>query len=227
MACLLAGVARGQHYSHATLWTRLNVGKEFGSHWSVQGEVQWRRQNNYNQSRWNPLINPYFHAYRLLLSYRTGPWTFQLNPNYIQSYALLGKPADFNNPRGNEYRFAAYVEWARTRNRSTLRLRSGYEYRLLERRDYQPTGRFRFRVQGRHRLTERAAWVLGSEPLVNVGPNAASVFFNQNQAYTGLTYRVSSHLNLEAGYFYVLRQRQSRVEFDNEHALNLAARIDL
>lgn len=232
VVCLLAGAVRGQsvprqYYNHATLWTRLVVSKTFTPHWSVQGEVHVRRQNNYLISRLNPLTNPYFNGYRLLLSYRKGPWTFQLNPNYFKSYQLLGKKADFSSPRGQEFRFAAYAEWARTWNRSTLRVRSGYEYRLLERLAYQPTARFRLRVQGRQQLSDRSAWILGTEPLLNVGPNAAPTWFNQNQAYTGFTYRLTSHLSTEAGYLYVFRQRQSRVEYDNEHALNLVLRMDL
>lgn len=226
-ACLLAGTACGQHYPHTTLWTRVVLSKTLTPRWSVQGEAHWRRQSDYRVSSLNPLPQPYFHGYRLLLNYRRGPWTFQLNPNYFKIYPLLGKKSDFSVPGGQDFRLSAYAEWARTRRRSTLRIRSGYEYRFLERLAYQPTGRFRLRVQGRRQLTDRTAWVLSTEPLLNVGPNAAPNRFNQNQAYTGLTYRLNAHLSAEAGYLNVFRQRQTRVEFDEEHALSVTMRLDL
>lgn len=224
---LLASVAYGQRYTHFTLWSRVQVKKEFNDRWDVFGEFHYRRQSNYHHGRYNLLDSPFLNAVRLVGSYHTGAWTFQLNPSFFYSHSLLGREEDFNVPAGGEWRFAAYAEWECAWNRLTLRLRPGYEYRLLERNGYVPTGRARFRVQGRYAVGERAEWVLSTEPMLNVGPNAVPVPFNQNQAYTGLDLDLLDWLGLEVGYLYVFRQRRTVVEFDNEHALNVQVKIQM
>ncbi|MCY7349857.1 MAG: DUF2490 domain-containing protein [Cytophagaceae bacterium] len=228
MSVLCIGVAQAQRYNHATLWSRVTLNKRLNPNWSVQGEYHWRRQNNFHTSKWNLLENPFLQAGRIILSYQRKDWTFQLNPNFFYAHPLLGKEADFTNPAGREWRLAAYAEWARVRTKVTLRLRGGYEYRFLERNAFEPTGRARFRIQGRYNVSERVRWVLSTEPLVNVGPNPAPVFFSQNQAYTGLDFDlIQPWLGAEIGYLYVLRKRQSGIEFDNEHALGLQLKIRL
>lgn len=229
LSCLLTALAaQAQRYSHATVWTRVQVTKKLGTHWELQGEYHLRRQNNFHHSRWQPFENPYLSGYRLQVSYRSGPWTVQFLPTYFFNYPLLGKDEDFNNPAGAEWRFVGYVEWAKTWKRFTLRLRPGYEYRLLERNDYRPTGRARFRVQGRLAFGDHLRWILGTEPMLNVGPNPAPLVFNQNQAYTGLDFDlISNTLGLEIGYYYLFRQRRTVVEFDDEHALNIQLKIRL
>lgn len=224
---LLATSARGQHYRHFTLWSRVQVKKEFNDRWDLASEFHYRRQSNYRHGQYNFLDSPFLNAVRLIGSHHAGAWTFQLNPSFFYSHSLLGREEDFNVPAGGEWRLAAYAEWERTRQRFTLRVRPGYEYRLLERNDYAPTGRARLRVQGRCAVGERAEWVLSTEPMLNVGPNAVPVPFNQNQAYTGLDLDLLDWLGLEVGYLYVFRQRRTVVEFDNEHALNVQLKIQL
>lgn len=228
LSLMAVGTAQAQRYSHATLWSRVTLNRRLNANWSVQGEYHWRRQNNFLISRWNPLGNPFLQAGRIIVSYQRKAWTFQLNPNYFHAHPLLGKAADFNNPAGSEWRLATYAEWAKIRKKFTLRLRGGYEYRFLERNDFKSTGRARFRIQGRYNVSDRVRWIVSDEPLVNVGPNAAPVFFSQNQAYTGFDFDlIQPWLGAEVGYLYVLRKRLNGVEFDNEHALGVQLKIRL
>lgn len=225
---LLALPARAQRYPHYTIWSRVQVQKRLSNRVDLLGEYHFRQQNDLHDQIQTPLDRPLVRAFRLVGSYRAGAWTFQFNPSFFRSHQLIGKEDDFATPPNPEWRLAAYVEWARTWQRFTLRVRPGYEYRFQERNDYVPTGRARFRVQGRYALTERTRWVLGTEPLLNVGPNPSPVLFSQNQAYTGLDFDLcKTWLGLEVGYLYVFRQRRTRVEFDDEHALNVQLKFRL
>lgn len=229
VACLLlAASAHAQTYRHYTVWSRIQVQKRFSKRFELTGEYHYRQQNDFQDAIQTPIDRPLTRAVRLVGTYRRGAWAFMLNPSYFLSHQLVGKEADYTVPSNAEWRLAAYAEWARTWGRFTFRVRPGYEYRLLERNGYAPTGRARLRVQGRYTLGKRVRWLVADEPLLNVGPNAVPVLFNQNQASTSLDFDLCQNwLGLEVGYMNIFRQRRTRVEFDNEHALNVQLKIRL
>ncbi len=229
VSCLLLGsAAYGQQYQHYTVWSRIQVQKRFTKRFELTGEYHYRQQNDFHDAVQTPLDRPLTRAFRLIGNYRKGAWSFQLNPSYFLSYQLIGKEEDYTVPTNAEWRFAAYTEWARTWKRFTFRVRPGYEYRFQERNNYAPTGRARLRVQGRFALGKRVRWLVADELLLNVGPNAAPLLFNQNQASMSLDFDLyEKWLGLEVGYMNIYRQRRTRVEFDDEHALGVQLKIRL
>jgi hypothetical protein len=225
---LLTTAARAQCYTHYTFWSRVQVQKRFSPRFDLVAEFQYRQQNDLHLRVQTPFDRPFARIYRLVGSYRRGPWSFQINPSYFYNYQLLGKEQDYKTPANPEWRMAVYAEWSRTWGRFNLRLRPGYEYRLQQRDDYAPTGRARFRVQSRLTLGQHLRGIVSEELLLNVAPNAGPVLFNQNQAYAGLDFDLyKTWLGLEVGYLNVYRQRRTRVEFDDEHALNVQVKIRL
>lgn len=214
-------------YRHFTLWSRLVVSKPINQRWSASAEMLYRQQNDYHGSRGNLLARPLLRAGRVLVSYRRGNWTFTANPNFFYSYQLLGKEDDYEVPPGGEWRLAGFVENAHPLKKWTLRNRFGYEYRMLERNDWQATGRLRYRLQGRYAFRPTLTGILSHELLFNVGPNQSGPFYNQNQLLTSLNWRMSERVGVEAGYLYLYRKRRNGIEYDHEHAINLALTLFL
>lgn len=225
--CVVLNSASAQQYRHFTLWSRLVFNKPLNQRWGIVAEVLYRQQNNYHETKANPLVSPLLRAGRVLVNYRRGNWTFTANPNFFYSYQLLGKEDDYEVPPGSEWRMAGFVENAHPLKKWTIRNRFGYEYRMLERNDWQATGRLRYRLQGRYSFSETVTGILSHELLFNVGPNKTAPFYNQNQALAGLNWRVSKHIGAEMGYLYLLRKRRNGFEYDHEHAINVALTLFL
>lgn len=206
---------QAQSYNHTTLWSRILVSKQINSKWFVSAENMLRRQNNFQNSKYNFLENPLLDAQRIVVAYRIKKWQFAFAPSRWHAYQILGKVADFERQPTTEWRFTPTVEFFQPIRKGNLSWRTQYEYRYFSDRT---TGRFRQRIQYRWAVNEKNDLLVGNESLWGAIPNS-SKRFEQNQLNFLWLPKITKHLEAEFGYRYVFRRRRNSDETDHENAL--------
>jgi hypothetical protein len=212
--CSLSAAA--QSYTHATLWSRLQVSKQFNPKWSSSIEYQHRRQNNYFQSKFNPLPEPLLNMQRIIVNYRPKNWQYSLQLSHFRAHQLLGKEADFGRPVNSEIRIVPSVEYFYEHKIGQFQWRTQYEYRVFPDRI---TGRFRTRFLERFTLNESNDLVTSIEPLFSFPPNRNPKLLEQVQIAILHQHAFNEHLRSEFGYRYLYRQRRTTPEIDHENAI--------
>jgi hypothetical protein len=209
-----------QTYKHTSLWTRLALQKVSGN-LDLRLEYDYRRQNDFHQSTFNPTSKPLMEWIRLNIGYKKGIATYYFMPAFIKSYQLLGNEGDYKRLPRNEFRLSFYDEIAFPKNKFTTRLRLGYEFRDFY--DALPkaifAGRGRFRVLESYKISNKTQLLLSIEPQLNIWPNKPTNLFSSNQIYGRLQQNITKNLKLELGYNIIHRQRASLIEYDNENAI--------
>lgn len=211
---LLAHVSMGQSYSHTSVWSRLFLSKQLGN-WIVSGDVAYRRQNNFHDSKLNFVQNPLLDAQRFTVAYRHKKWQFSFATSRWHAYQILGKEADFERTPSVEWRFTPGVEFFQKINKGTFQWRTQYEYRSFIDRS---AGRFRQRFQYRQPISEKNDLVFLEEALFGSPPNSTRKY-EQNQLGVTFNHFFTEHLESEIGYRYIYRERRTTTEKDNENAL--------
>lgn len=230
----LCSQAQQEHYPHLTLWSRVQIAKEPNPNWNFVGTLFWRRQNNYNENRYNPLNNPLMIGGQTLITYRNTQntvWVHIAQLSYMVSNQLLGKAADFNVPIGKEIRYAGGVEFNQEVNEKlTFRQRFLQELRFFKANDYQPVGRVRGRANVRYQLTPFVSVNAVTEILVHDPPLIRGQKpFRFHQLWLGgsLLWSLNERVNLETGYTFIHGRRTNIVEFDEQNVLNLHLSVDI
>jgi hypothetical protein len=222
---LYAGPASAQTYLHAALWLRYAPSYALNDHWTLQGDLLYRRQSHPQHNLFNPLDSPMLLAGRVGISYRTAHWGYTLFPVvYFHSYPTLGNITDLSRPPVPEWRPSLLAEYTTNLSQTTtMRLRAGYEYRLFTNPSLPNTGRFRARALLRRELGKHTYGQLWNETLLTAPPNvpANGHIFELNRTNMAIGYVLSSCITLEMGYQFTHRQRRTLIEFDAEHALTV------
>jgi hypothetical protein len=213
---LLLNSSFAQSYLHTTLWTRLQISKQFNPKWSTSVEYQHRRQSNYFQSKFNPLPEPLLNMQRVIVNYRPRNWLYSIQIAHFRSHQLLGKEADFDRPINSEFRFTPSVEYFYKQKNGQLQWRTQYEYRVFPDRI---TGRFRTRLLERFTLNKTNELLTSIEPLFSFPPNRNPKWFDQMQLTLVHQHIFNKHLRSEFGYRYLYRQRRTTPEIDHENAI--------
>jgi Protein of unknown function (DUF2490) len=223
----LTGIPGGwaQTYRHTAVWLRLAPTYSLTNHWSLQGDLYYRRQSHPEHELLNALDSPLLLAGRVGVGYRTKHWLYTVYPaSYFYTYPSLGNAADLRRAPVPEWRPSVLAEWTLDMNRkSVLRLRAGYEYRIFPNPDLPNIGRFRARAALRYGLGFHGYAQLWNETLFAAPPylpNASNLFeINRTNLAAGCA--LSNRSTVEVGYQLTHRQRRSQIEFDDEHALTL------
>lgn len=220
---LLSNASLGQTYEHFTSWSRLAVNKKLSEHWEMNAELHWRRQDDFTNSRPNPLSLRLAEGYRISAVYRIKEMAFSFAPIIFHTYPLYAKNSDVSKPVKWELRPVLYAEWTKVLSAKwTFRSRLGYEYRLFQLADNSlgdEQGRARLRLQLRYNINKLNLAYISEEPLYNVSPNVPANSFSQNQIYFAYNHTFTPHFSAEIGYMWNHRQRATLVEFDEENVL--------
>lgn len=212
---LVSKTLQAQSYHHTTLWSRVLVSKQINTKWFVSAENMLRRQNNFQNSKYNFLENKLLDAQRIVVAYRINKWQFAFAPSRWHAYQIIGKPEDLERKPTTEWRFTPTVEFFQPIKKGNLSWRTQYEYRYFADRT---TGRFRQRFQYRWAVNQKNDLLVGNEFLWGAFPNS-SKRFEQNQLNFLWFPKIAKHLEAEFGYRYVFRRRRNSDETDNENAL--------
>ena len=51
---LSVNLCKAQHYEHFTFWSRVALQKKLNDHWTVGGELHWRRQSDFQSTSISP-----------------------------------------------------------------------------------------------------------------------------------------------------------------------------
>ena len=190
--------------------------------------LHYRRQNNYEHSSLNFLAEPLLAGGQTQFTYRNATRTVALIPfqaTYFISNTLLGKEEDFSAPQNREWRFAIGTELTQKISPKLIfRERFLQEFRFFRSNQNQPVGRIRGRWQAIYALKPFVSVVGITELVVHNPPqiNGLKPFrFHQFWLGANLTWRLNQKINLETGYTFILAQRLSLVEMDNQNALSL------
>lgn len=220
-----------QTYSHTAVWVRLAPTYSLTKHWSLLGDLYYRRQSNPEHDLLNPLSSPLLLAGRIGVGYRTTHWLYTLYPlSHFYTYPALGNASDLRRPPVPEWRPSVLAEWTMEfPHKSALRLRAGYEYRLFTSPDLPTLGRFRARAAWRQGIGTHGYAQLWNETLISAPPlqTSTSNVFEINRTNLSTGYTLSNLSTVEVGYQFTHRQRRSQIEFDNEHALVLTLYLRL
>ncbi len=203
-----------QSYSHTTVWSRLLVSKQIDK-WIFTGDIAFRGQNDYQQSKFNFLDKKLLDAERLTVGYRNKKWLFSFATSRWHAYQLLGKEEDFIKKPTVEWRFTPGIELFQKINKGTFQWRTQYEYRSFVDRT---AGRFRQRFQYRQPISKKNDLIFLEEALFGIPPNATKRF-DQNQLGVTFNHFFTPKLESEIGYRYIFRRRRGLPDIDNENAL--------
>jgi Protein of unknown function (DUF2490) len=211
---LFAHFSMAQSYSHATVWSRLLLSKQIDK-WIFTADFTYRRQNDFQTSKFNFLQKPQTDAERLTVGYRNKKWLFSFAASRWYAYQLLGKEADFMKEATTEWRFTPGIELFQKINKGTFQWRTQYEYRSFSDRT---AGRFRQRFQYRQPISKTNDLMFLQEFLIGTPPNATKRL-DQNQIGVTFNHFFTPKLESEIGYRYIYRKRRTSAEIDNENAL--------
>ena len=186
--------------------------------WGVYSEIQVRQSDF-------AAIEQQFQS-RNAITYRFSP-SVQVAVGYV--YTHTGQYGDFPASRA----FKEHRTYQQLALKQTLKhLEIEHRYRNEQRWTQNYTGRsndFFWRYQNRARyqikasLSVKGPWYVfgGDEILVPYGPNHGVSAFDQNRAFAGVGYKVTSRNKLEVGYLnQFLIQRNGRIEESN-HTLRV------
>ncbi len=206
-----------QNYTHTAMWTRLQVSKQFNEQWSGSLEYQHRRQNNYLQSKFNPLPEPLLNMGRIIINYRPENWQYSLQISHFRAHQLLAKESDFERPMNKELRIVPSIEYFHLNKLGQFQWRTQYEYRIFTDR---LAGRFRSRILERFTLNPKNDLITSFEPLFSVPPERNKLkLLEQVQLSLTLQHAFNQYLRCEFGYRYLYRLRRTTTEIDHENAI--------
>ena len=209
-----------QNYKHTTFWSRLAFQKEI-KNWNFRFEMDYRQQNDFQKSLYNPLQRPLMRWARFYTSYETGNFTHTLIlPNIVKSYPLVGCAADLNKPSSVEWRFTFNEEYSKEYKKLTSNLRAGYEFRNITNNNItKNTGRFRLRLSETLSVTKKNNLNISFEQLFNVPPNKQANTLNSTQLAFRYIHEFSDLVSFTTGINHVYRQRSTLIEYDMENAI--------
>ena len=220
---LFVNLCKAQHYEHFTFWSRVALQKKLNDHWTVGGELHWRRQSDFQSTSISPFALKMTEGFKILAIYKTKEFALSFEPFYLNSHPLNAKESDLKRLDRLEIRPTLYAEWLKPLSKKfTFRSRLGYEYRIFKRTDGlwgEEQGRARIRFQLRYLLDKKNTVYVSEESLFNVVPNVPANTFSQNQLYFAYVHAFSPHFSSEVGYIWNHRQRATLVEFDEENIL--------
>jgi hypothetical protein len=217
----LPTIALAQHYEHTTLWAKTTITTPLSKNWDFQFEYVHRSQNNFRESRWNPLSHEALEEPRLWFYFKQPKYTVQFNPiSYLYSEAFLGKESDFNIPANHIWQSVVGLEVRQELKKWTIKERCQYEYRWLKSLNYVPVGRFRIRGTIQYQATTKTKFQVYDDIFLSAPPHKLKNNFDQNWLAMGIIHQVNSHINFEVSIMRNYRQRPNGLEFDHELALN-------
>jgi hypothetical protein len=211
-----------QDYEHATLWAKTTLTTALNKRWDVQFEYVHRSQNNYRESRWNPLNHELLEEPRLWFYFKEKNYTIQLNPvTFLYTEPLLGKEDDFLDKfKNKEWRSVVGFDAHQDGQKWIFKERIQYEGRWLKNLNYVVTGRIRLRGTVQYQVTEKTKLQIYSEVFLSAPPHKLANNFDQNWFLVGMIHKINDHVNVDVGIMRNYKKRSNGVEFDHETGLS-------
>lgn len=211
-----------QDYEHTTLWLRTNITAPLSKTWDVQFEYVHRSQNDYHESRWNPLNHELLEEPRLWFHFKEKNYTIQFNPiTYLYSVPLLGKEDDFLDKNKNqEWRSVVGLDVHQDGQKWTFKERIQYEGRWLKNLDYMVIGRFRLRGTVQYQMTEKTKLQVYNEVFLSAPPHKLANDFDQNWFSMGIVHKINDRIGFDLGIMRNYKKRANGHEFDHETGVN-------
>jgi hypothetical protein len=218
-----------QHYEHTTLWAKTSVTAALNNNWEMQFEYVHRSQNNYRESRWNPLSHELLEEPRLWFYFKEKNYTIQLNPiTYLYSEPLLGKEDDFLDKNKNqEWRSVVGLDVHQDVHKWVFKERIQYEGRWLKNLNYVVTGRFRLRGTVQYQVTPKTKFQLYNEVFLSAPPHKLANNFDQNWFSIGIIHKINDRIGFDLGIMRNYKKRANGLEFDHETGLNVGINFRL
>jgi hypothetical protein len=220
--CFLAmSAAAQQHYN---TWLRGTAQFPVSGIWSADGELQYRRQNGFENT--NPLAQPLLYSFRTRVYYQhTKAIRFAFSPlAYFNYHKVIRSDSDHLAPTTNEYRITGFLELTEPiSTKLDFHNREAVEYRIYN------DGRLVTRLRILNGIVYNPAkrWTVNAyhELLLNVAGTPSSRYLDQSRlAITGI-YKLTKQLKIEIGYIHISKLSSSTGSIFQEHnlVLNLTA----
>jgi hypothetical protein len=196
---LLLGMASSSTAHRFNAWFKGVVNTNISTKWNIANELQYRRQNNYDNS--NPFSRPLLYSYRAWVTYAVnGSVSVAVSPfAYFRHEPVLQKFGDEFHLHTDELRFAAAIDLSKKLNsRIHFQDRVSVEERLLS-NDVDRL-RMRNRLSARYDVSRKVGFRVSEEIFLNTINVDASHIFDQHRLDCLLIYSVSDQLRIETGY---------------------------
>ena len=200
------------------LWMGYGSMIRFHKKWSVMNDVQLRTTNW--ADKW------------LLYGFRAG-----LNYDITRSVAVAAGLTLFEGAQyagedlffKNEWRPWEEISCQVSLKKINLSQRLRTEQRFLQQvvdnrktKNYQYIFRVRYRFEWQFPLKENKIKLLaGNEIFLNPGYLSNSLFFDQNRAFTGLSFKLSSNTNLQGQYLKIFQWRSNTSVLEDQNAFRV------
>jgi hypothetical protein len=224
-------------YHHTAFWNKTEATEIFPNKWGVGGDFIFRTTNTMGSGsmfdRWHRT------SFRPWVHYQIGPSSrLSFSPmGYFDTQEYVGKEADFNRPRYDEWRttlgFFHHHYNLNKRLTHTFRHWGELRYRSLGSDDGFMFSRYRMRYRLRYVLnkpdynTDGAIYAFAyNELMVSFGDNIVSNMFSQNRLAVGAGIRFLGAARVELRLQRRFRSRASGYEYDQAETLMLGIFID-
>lgn len=199
--CFMPG-AYGQ--AHQSAWVRGTASFTLTPKLQVDGELQHRRQNGYDNK--NMLDKNLMFTFRSWIHYRAGK-TIKLSVSpfaVFSNYAIIRNPGDeFISPT-TEIRFTGAMETEhKLYKKFSLAERPSVEYRVFE--TGNPMMRLRQRVKVRYEINPRLMVGAFEEILLRTNNTAANQLLDHNRIGIDAAYTLAPGHNITTGYMHIAR----------------------
>lgn len=206
IAAIVIPIAQfAQAQQHCNAWFRGTLNIPINQKFSIDTELQHRRQNGLNNS--NLLNKNLMFSYRNWLHFQQNDGLkFSLSPfAYFSQYKVIQKQEDIDSRPTSEIRFSGAIELQRNVIKKFYFVnRSAIEYRMFESNQADIT-RVRNRLGVRYDFTSSIKLSVYDELLFNVAVANQLHFFDHNRIGINVEYKVLPSLKLDVGYLHIAR----------------------
>ncbi|MDD2984321.1 MAG: DUF2490 domain-containing protein [Crocinitomicaceae bacterium] len=207
--------------NHTNSWMRATLSIPVKEHFSVDTEIQHRRQNGFNND--NLFDKNLVFSYRNWVHYQHQPGVkFSISPfAYYSNYKMIISQADADANPSSEIRFSGAMELKHQLGRKLdVSGRSALEYRIFD-GNQNDILRFRNKLGLLYSINE--SWKLNAfmEILVNLSGTEMAHFLDHNRYGANVEYHPTKNIKMEFGYMYISRLPKINIQTIGENTLFL------
>ncbi len=203
MGILIASAVQAQHRYNA--WFRTTLSMPVGEKLTIDGELQHRRQNGFNNT--DLLDKNLVFTFRNWIHYQHQEnIKFSVSPfAWFSNYKIIQKPGDETGKPNGEIRFSAAAELQHLLFKKVYIVdRTAAEYRIIENNQSNIT-RWRNRLGIRYDITGRLKLSVFDELLLHVSGTTTDHFFDHDRIGLQMTYKLGAHWGMDIGYIHISR----------------------
>jgi hypothetical protein len=197
--------------THSNFWSRLSLNKKISSRYKFDLELQYRRQNGFENN--NPVFEPLLYSLRTWVVYQPKKEIqFSISPfAYFYHFPIINNASDVSKPFLKEYRIAfAMDNKIANYKKYVFQNRVGLEYRI-----FQPTinnvVRFREKLAMKYAFTSKWSLFVYDEMLLNLCGVARNHMFDHNRLGWNVNFNITPKYKIEAGYIFITRLQRTAI----------------